>query len=148
QVLSGRPLDAFLENAMIEAIRASGAPRFPAVLSLALLGALAVLSVPAAAAPSTVAGIPVPESMTVRGIPPVSPEIAAALQPYEGIRGAALFDWAPSGRRVLIGTRFADTVQLHEVAQPLGARTQLTFLKERVSMGAYRPGAPDQIVFA
>jgi hypothetical protein len=104
------------------------------------------LTAPAAA--STVAGIAVPESMTVQGIPPVSPEIAEALQPYEGIRGAVLFDWAPGERRMLIGTRFADTVQLHEVAHPLGARTQLTFLKERVSTAAYRPGAPDQAVFS
>jgi dipeptidyl aminopeptidase/acylaminoacyl peptidase len=121
----------------------------PPALLAALCAGGAVSAAPAASpAASTVAGIAVPESMTVQGIPPISPEIAEALEPYEGIRSASLFDWAPGERRMLIGTRFADTVQLHEVARPLGARTQLTFLKERVSTAAYRPGAPDQVVFS
>jgi dipeptidyl aminopeptidase/acylaminoacyl peptidase len=116
------------------------------------LAAVALLALPAPPAAPSEAGaeavVPRPESLVVQGsIPPVRQEIAAALQPYENIRTASLSDWHPGERRMLIGTRFADTVQLHEVARPLGARAQLTFLKERVAGGAYRPGAPDQIVF-
>ena len=118
------------------------------------LALLPLLAAPLAAAPppsapaAAPAKLPVPESMAVQGIPPIRREIAAALAPYEDIRSASFSDWAPQARRMLIGTRFADTVQLHEVAHPLGARTQLTFFKERVADGAYRPGFPDQVVFA
>ena len=31
---------------------------------------------------------------------------------------------------------------------PMGARTQLTFFADRVCAGRYRPGAPEQGVFA
>ena len=34
-------------------------------------------------------------------------------------------------REMLIGTRFADTAQIHIVKMPGGARTQLTFSGER-----------------
>jgi len=116
-------------------------------LPLALLAAPPP-AVSAPAEPDTGAALPAPESMVVQGIPPIRREIAEALEPYENIRSATFSDWDPQARRMLVGTRFADTVQLHEVARPLGARTQLTFYKERVSEGAYRPGLPDQIVFA
>jgi dipeptidyl aminopeptidase/acylaminoacyl peptidase len=122
------------------------------------LALLPLLAAPLASAPQPPAAapadpgeegtLPVPESMVVHGIPPIRREIALALQPYGEIRSASFSDWDPEARRMLVGTRFADTVQLHEVARPLGARTQLTFLKERVTNGAYRPGSPDQIVFA
>jgi len=99
---------------------------------------------PAAAIPA----IAVPEAMAVQGIPPIPRQKVVALTPYENIRTAVLAGWHPRERRLLIRTRFADTVQLHEVAFPLGARTQLTFLDERVGDGAYRPSDPEQIVFA
>ncbi len=98
--------------------------------------------------PEPVAVVQVPESMTVQGVPPIPRRIEAALAPYESIRTAALADWDPAARRMLITTRFGDTVQLHEVAHPLGARTQLTFRSERVGAAAYRPGTPHQIVFS
>jgi dipeptidyl aminopeptidase/acylaminoacyl peptidase len=115
-----------------------------APLAVGGIGGAGLIAAPAPDA----ASVPVPESMTVQGIPPIPQVIAAALQPYESIRAAGLADWAPGERRMLVTTRFGDTVQLHEVGHPLGARTQLTFLKERVSEGAYRPGDLDQIVFA
>jgi dipeptidyl aminopeptidase/acylaminoacyl peptidase len=103
-----------------------------------------------AGADATEAGavLPAPDSLVVQGVPPIHREIVEALEPYEEIRSAGFSDWDPAARRMLVGTRFADTVQLHEVAHPLGSRTQLTFLKERVTDGAYRPGTPDQIVFS
>ncbi|MBV8202243.1 MAG: S9 family peptidase [Acidobacteria bacterium] len=64
------------------------------------------------------------------------------------MRSAAFADWHPSERRLLVLTRFAQVNQLHEVATPLGARTQLTFYDEPVTSGAYRPGDPAQVVFA
>ena len=49
---------------------------------------------------------------------------------------------------MLIGTRFADTVQVHEVKMPGGARTQLTFFPDRVSGAVYHPHAGDYFVFS
>jgi dipeptidyl aminopeptidase/acylaminoacyl peptidase len=42
---------------------------------------------------------------------------------------------------MLINTRFAETNQIHYLAQPGGARQQLTFFSEPVSGGAYNPAA-------
>ena len=70
------------------------------------------------------------------------------LLPYENIRTARFADWHPKERRLLIRTRFAESPQLHEVAMPMGARTQLTFYRDPVSDGPYRPGDPDQVVYS
>ncbi|MEP6956653.1 MAG: S9 family peptidase, partial [Chthoniobacterales bacterium] len=48
---------------------------------------------------------------------------------------------------MLITTRFGDTPQLHLVAQPGGARTQLTFFSDRVDGGSYQSGKGDFAVF-
>src|SRR5947209_12037105 len=93
----------------------------------------------------TGATVPVPENVLAKNLPPLRP--SADLQPYENIRTAIFADWHPTERRMLIRTRFANTVQLHEVAMPMGARTQITFFNERVDAGRYRPGHPDQVVF-
>ncbi len=113
-----------------------------------------VLSTLAAAAPAVAQGhpgpagadvLPVPETLVVQNVPPLHPN--PDLLPYENIRTAAFASWHPTARRMLIRTRFANTVQLHEVAMPLGARTQITFFTERVDAGRYRPGKPEEVVF-
>ena len=91
--------------------------------------------------------VPVPDSMTTKNVPPIAASTTTDLVPYENIRNASLSEWHPSERRMLIGTRFGETTQVHEVAAPLGARTQLTFGKEPANGGAYRPGQPNQILY-
>ena len=49
---------------------------------------------------------------------------------------------------MLISTRFADVPQIHRVAMPGGARTQLTFFPDRTGSAQYRPGAGDAFVFS
>jgi dipeptidyl aminopeptidase/acylaminoacyl peptidase len=49
---------------------------------------------------------------------------------------------------MLITTRFADTMQLHQVQMPGGDRRQLTFLNEPVAGGGYRPKTGEFIVFS
>jgi dipeptidyl aminopeptidase/acylaminoacyl peptidase len=49
---------------------------------------------------------------------------------------------------MLIGTRFSDTLQLHAVAQPGGARRQLTFSTEPVAGGQFEPRQGRFIVFS
>lgn len=47
--------------------------------------------------------------------------------------------WLPDGS-MLIATRFGDTNQIHRVAAPGAARTQLTFFSEPISTAQVRPG--------
>ncbi len=92
--------------------------------------------------------VSVPDSIVARHVPPIPRAATEGLLPYENLRAAWFADWHPSERRLLIRTRFGESVQLHEVAMPMGARTQLTFYKDTVNEGAYRPGRPQQIVFS
>ncbi len=92
--------------------------------------------------------VPVPESIVARDVPPIPRANVQDLFPYENIRTANLRDWHPKERRMLIGTRFAESNQVHEVAAPLGARTQLTFHRDPASGGLYRPNNPDQVVYS
>jgi dipeptidyl aminopeptidase/acylaminoacyl peptidase len=99
----------------------------------------------AAPAPPTV---PVPETIAAQGVPPIPERGAEELLPYENLRTAQLADWHPSERRLLIRTRFAESPQLHELAMPMGARRQLTFYRDPINEGLYRPGDPEQIVYS
>ncbi len=123
-----------------------------AVFFAGLIGFVAPLAVPAlwaaepaAQSPQTLA---VPETITTQGVPPIPLAHLEGLLPYENIRGALLMDWHPRERRILIRTRFAESPQLHEVAMPLGARTQLTFFREPVGASSYRPGHPGEVLYS
>jgi len=72
------------------------------------------------------------------------PEIPAALQaaiaPYYNARSAVFEDWLDDGS-ILIATRFGDTNQIHRVAAPGAARTQLTFFGEPINTAIAQPKA-------
>lgn len=70
------------------------------------------------------------------------------LEHYNDIRAAGLLDWHPSKREMLITTRFGDVPQIHHVAMPGGARTQLTFFPDRTASARYRPRSGDAFVFS
>jgi dipeptidyl aminopeptidase/acylaminoacyl peptidase len=116
-------------------------------LVLVLLTALLAVS-PLWAAEPAANVLPVPETIAAQGVPPIPLEHLEGLLPYENIRGALVMDWHPQERRLLIRTRFAETPQLHEVSTPLGARTQLTFFREPVSNGFYRPRRPHEVLYS
>jgi len=101
----------------------------------------------AAAAPSTEM-VAVPASIEIKNVPPIPKERVGDLLPYENIRTASLADWLPTGRKMYIRTRFAQSVQLHEVGMPLGDRRQLTFFNDPVTAVEARPGHPAQVLFA
>jgi dipeptidyl aminopeptidase/acylaminoacyl peptidase len=101
----------------------------------------------AGAATAPAETVTVPESIIARNVPAIPQEGTEDLLPYENLRTANLVDWHPTERRMLIRTRFAESPQLHEVAMPMGARTQLTYYKDPVQGGLYRPGRPGQILF-
>ncbi len=126
----------------------------PIVGTLLLL--LSAWSPPMQAQPATTTALASDQPAAVRpgdnlildGIPAIPGTIAERANRYTESRGAQVFAWHPQRRELLIGTRFADTVQLHEVTQPGGARTQLTFFPDRVSGAHYHPHAGDYVVFS
>jgi dipeptidyl aminopeptidase/acylaminoacyl peptidase len=108
----------------------------------------AILLVPAGrAAAADEAMVSVPASIVAKNVPAIPREHVADLLPYENIRTAIFTEWHPKERRMLIRTRFANSVQLHEIKMPMGARTQLTFFNDPVAAGTARFGNPDQVVF-
>lgn len=117
----------------------------PILAASLLLSAGATASAQAAAPAEET--FPVPDSIIAQGVPPIPLAQTEDLAPYENIRVAAVVDWHPAERRLLIRTRFGETNQLHEVAVPMGARVQKTFMREQVMEGFYRPNDPRQIVF-
>lgn len=118
---------------------------------LALLLAPIVLpaALPAAAQeqPDTAAAptVAIPAALTAEAMPPIPLEIAERARPYLEARGAGFAGWDPNTRAVLISTRFANVSQLHRVAMPMGARTQISFEAEPVS-GGYAPAKGDIIL--
>src|SRR6266705_3351872 len=99
---------------------------------------------PATSAPPLTPG----ENLIVQGIPAVPESIPERADRYTEFRSATVFSWHPTRREMLIGTRFADTAQIHEVKMPGGARTQLTFFPDRVSGASYHPHSGDYFVFS
>src|SRR5580693_8556966 len=132
--------------------------RFPLASLISLASLLLVAAGTWAAAPATPAAAPAaptgaeaiqpPAAIVARNVPPIAPQEAEPLLPYENIRSASLADWHPAERHLLILTRFAQAAQLHEVAMPGGDRAQLTFYGEPVLGARYRPSDPRQIVFS
>ncbi|PTQ08858.1 S9 family peptidase [Sphingomonas oleivorans] len=101
--------------------------------------ALAVLAAPAVAqAQASVAERQV-GSATLQGVPPIPAEVSVAVQRYQNSRAALFEDWLPDGA-MLIATRFGATQQLHRVAAPGAARTQITFHDEPVAGALTIPG--------
>lgn len=90
-------------------------------------------------APASDAFFAVPDSLLVDGVPPIPRAIVDAVGTYSEARSAKVLDWHPRDRSLLVATRFADTDQVHEVGQSLGARRQLTFFRDRVGAATYPP---------
>ncbi|MBA4042760.1 MAG: S9 family peptidase, partial [Sphingobium sp.] len=97
------------------------------------------------AAPAPAPAVPLPAALTAEEMPPIPLALASDVRPYLEARGAGFAGWDPNTRAVLISTRFANTSQLHRVAQPMGARTQMSFEAETVR-GSYAPMKGDVIV--
>src|SRR2546425_128675 len=86
------------------------------------------------------------DNLVTKGIPSISAAIVEEARRYGEFRAAGLWDWHPTRREMLIGTRFADAQQMHLVKVPGGARTQLTFFPDPVSVASYQPTRGDYIV--
>jgi dipeptidyl aminopeptidase/acylaminoacyl peptidase len=80
-------------------------------------------------------------ALVLENVPETPPDVAERLGQYVAARSASFADWTADGA-MLIATRFADTSQIHRVAAPLGARTQLTFYAEPINGADARIGGP------
>src|SRR5947207_2954554 len=113
-------------------------------LSCLLLTATLLVPIPALAQSDVVAPS---DNLVTDGVPPVPAAIAAAARPYSEFRAAGFWDWHPTRREMIIGTRFGDAPQLHRVRSPGGDRSQLTFFPDPVSGASYQPTDGRYIVF-
>jgi dipeptidyl aminopeptidase/acylaminoacyl peptidase len=87
------------------------------------------------------------ENLVVDGVPQIPVRLAEEAGRYGSYRAATFADWRPTGREMLIATRFGDTPQLHLVKTPGGERQQLTFFADAVGGGRFHPNGGDYIVF-
>lgn len=76
---------------------------------------------------------------TTENVPEIAGSDIERMSQYASIRSAYSLGWHPSGEKLLIATRFADTTQLHLVSSPLGTREQLTFFNEPVGSASFSP---------
>ena len=116
-----------------------------------LFRALAILALAAAAAAGISAQdrvIAPGDNLVVEGIPPIAASLADEVRRYTEARAAGFGDWHPERREMLISTRFGNTVQVHHVKVPGGARTQLTFFDEPVGGARFEPRQGRYIVFS
>lgn len=97
-----------------------------------MLACAAIVAMPA------LAQVPKPAAMVVDGAPPVPLELAEASRPYMEFRSAGFSGWNAADRSMLITTRFGNVAQLHRVAAPMMARTQISFEAEPVG-GSWSP---------
>lgn len=99
-----------------------------------------------AAANTAGAAVAVPAAVTADGVPAIPEATAHDTRPYLEFRRASFLGWDPSGQSALIKTRFGNTDQLHTVAAPGGARTQISFETEPVPFASYAPGDAGTLV--
>lgn len=88
------------------------------------------------------------DNLVIDGIPPIPADLPERIGRYTESRAAGFADWHPTKREMLILTRFADTNQVHRVAMAGGARTQMTFLPDRVNSATFEPKKGDHFLFS
>lgn len=104
----------------------------------ATLASIALLALAVGASAQTVATRQV-GTATLQNVPEIPVEVREAVQRYQNSRAAVFEDWLPDGS-MLVATRFGATQQIHHVAAPGAARTQITFAAEPVAGASVIPG--------
>ena len=84
---------------------------------------------------------------TSENIPPIPADLLERLNRYQNTRSASVAGWTADGC-LLVGTRFAETSQVHRVCGPMGMREQLTFYPEPVGGVTAVPAGRNGFVFA
>jgi dipeptidyl aminopeptidase/acylaminoacyl peptidase len=88
------------------------------------------------------------DNLILEGVPKIPRSLPDRVARYTDFRAAMFADWHPSKAEMLILTRFADTMQVHQVSMPGGARTQLTFEKDSIAGASYEPREGKYFVFS
>lgn len=95
--------------------------------------------------------VAVPPTIKLEGMPPIPQTIADDLARYTRFREAQLLTWHPTKRQILITTAFGGVPQIHSIAGPGMARTQLTWLPgagvSRLVSAGFDPADPNTVVF-
>ena len=85
-------------------------------------------------------------TVVLDGTPEVPDALRRRLEQYSNTRAASLLGLSDDGSQALVATRFAEVRQLHVVAEPMGARSQITFRDEPVRGAALVPGDANTIL--
>jgi dipeptidyl aminopeptidase/acylaminoacyl peptidase len=110
-------------------------------------GKILLTTVMACLAIATHAAVEERGNLVLDNIPSVDSPRTTRLEDYMNSRGASFVDWLP-GDGLLVATRFGDVEQLHRVLVPMGAREQLTFYREPVTVARVpRSGVAPGFVF-
>ncbi|HET8734913.1 MAG TPA: S9 family peptidase, partial [Anaeromyxobacteraceae bacterium] len=137
--------------ALALALLAAQAPAAaPPVAAPPVAPAPAASAAPAPAAPTRIPGMgPVlgRPNLLQTGVAAVPDALWQRAEQLLEARSARLLDVAANGDSVLITTRFGQTMQLHVVDRPMGARTQLTFGREPVTSGLFQPNDTGIVYF-
>lgn len=99
-----------------------------------------------AAAHTAAAAVSIPGAVTADGVAPIPEATARDTRPYLEFRRASFLGWDATGRTALVKTRFGNTDQLHTVAGPGAARTQLSFEAEPVPFASQAPGGGPLVI--
>lgn len=103
-----------------------------------------VLAAPALA--QTPAVVTPPPAIVVDAVPTVPASLASDTRPYMEFRTAGFLGWDPATKAALVTTRFGNANQLHRVAAPGAARTQISFEAEPVVNAGYAKGKGDVLL--
>jgi len=91
--------------------------------------------------------IPIADNLVAEGIPPLPINYIADVKRYTESRSAALVDWNPIHKEMLISTRFGNSNQIHYVKFPGGDRKQITFFEEPINSAFFEPVKGDYFLF-
>ena len=80
-----------------------------------------------------------PANLVVEGVPAITPELKAELEPYANLGGAGFRGWATTQRAILVTTRTGDASHLHTMAAPLAKRTPVTRGPDTIRSGKFQP---------
>lgn len=87
-----------------------------------------------------------PPELVADGVPTIPTALAEKTRPYLEYRTAIFRGWNAVDHSMLVSTRFGNTVQMHQVKIPDGARTQLTFESDPIALGSWDPKKSDVLV--
>jgi dipeptidyl aminopeptidase/acylaminoacyl peptidase len=107
---------------------------------------LAALLASSVQAQAPIKTITPPAAITAEGVPAIPASLADTVRPYLENRSAGFVGWDPVSKAMLISTRFGNAAQLHKVASPGAARTQISFEAEPVGGGQYSPDGKQLLV--